>query len=158
MKTIPKKKYDSRFMFFPQTQSEVRCLGEPLGLVLWQGKQWAVTAYGLECRNGKYHVEAKEFYKNVDPSRFKNTKDPRQLAYLSWFHHVKEKSWVDQEDLDHALQAMCLLFNPDGKRSHIQPPTMIGAAEIEEYAARCANDAYEAAVRRALEGLVFDAP
>lgn len=146
------------FKFCPQTRSEVKCFGKPLDFVLWQGKQWAVTMYGLECRDGRYFVQAAEFYENVDPLRFPKTKNVRQLAYLSWFYHLKEKNWVDELDIDHALQAMCLLFNPKGTRTSIQPPTLMGEAEIEEYAAQCANDAYEAARRRALEGLVFNAP
>jgi hypothetical protein len=148
------------FKFCPQTRSEVKihAMGEPLDLILWQGKQWAVTEYGLEKRDGTYHVPAAEFYKNVDPLRFPKTKDLRQIAYLSWFHHLTEKNWVDELDIDHALQAMCLLFNTNGTRTSIQPPTLMGEAEIEEYAAQCANDAYEAARRRAMKGLVFNAP
>jgi hypothetical protein len=33
--------------------------GDPLGRVLWQGRQWSVTEYGIECRDGSYHIDKK---------------------------------------------------------------------------------------------------
>ena len=31
--------------------------GEPLSEIWWQGRQWTVTSYGLEARDGRYHIE-----------------------------------------------------------------------------------------------------
>ena len=50
------------FKFCPQTRSEVHNKGEALDFVLWQGEQWSVTIYGLECRDGTYHVSAKDLW------------------------------------------------------------------------------------------------
>ena len=32
--------------------------GEDLGRILWRGRQWAVTEYGLEALDGVYQIEA----------------------------------------------------------------------------------------------------
>jgi hypothetical protein len=145
------------FKFCLQTCSEVKRRGEPLDLVLWQGEQWAVTEYGLEKRDGTYHVQAKDMWSFAMPLDASKSKT-RQCVFVHWFKHLSSKSWCDEDDIDHALQAFMLLFDEKGNRTHIAPPSLMGEAEIEEYAAQCANDAYEAARRRALEGLVFYAP
>ena len=82
----------------------------------------------------------------------------RQCVFVHWFQHLSRKSWCDEDDIDHALQAFLLLFNENGKRTNIMPPTLMGETEIEEYAVNCANHAYKLARFRAMEGLVFDAP
>jgi hypothetical protein len=144
------------FKFCPQTRSEVKVRGEPLDLVLWQGEQWAVTMHGLEKRDGTYHVRAKDMW-NLANKLSGEKEKTRQCVFVHWFQHLSKKAWCDEDDIDHALQAFLLLFDKNGQRTHITPPTMIGESEIEEYAAKCANDAYESARRRALEGLVFNA-
>jgi hypothetical protein len=38
----------------------VRCRGEELSSpIYWQGRQWAVTAFGIECRDGTYVIHKK---------------------------------------------------------------------------------------------------
>jgi hypothetical protein len=35
----------------------VKCRGEPLATpIYWQGRQWAVTSAGIECRDGLYYI------------------------------------------------------------------------------------------------------
>ncbi len=34
----------------------VPCLGEPLHPILWHGRQWAVTTFGIEARDGTYAI------------------------------------------------------------------------------------------------------
>jgi hypothetical protein len=41
---------------YVKTEVVNRC--EPLSEVWWQGRQWAVTAYGLEQRDGTYTIKA----------------------------------------------------------------------------------------------------
>ena len=144
------------FKFCPQTRSEVHNKGEALDFVLWQGKQWSVTMYGLECRDGTYFVPAKDLWE-LAPKLLSEKTKTRQCVFVSWFQHLSRKSWCDEDDIDHALQAFLLLFDENGKRTNIMPPTLMGESEIEEYAVNCANHAYKLARFRAMEGLVFDA-
>lgn len=37
---------------------DVENQAENLDEIWWQGRQWAVTAYGIEARDGTYHIEA----------------------------------------------------------------------------------------------------
>jgi len=34
-------------------RTPVRVCGDPLTQIWWQGKQWAVTKFGIECRAGR---------------------------------------------------------------------------------------------------------
>ena len=130
--------------FHPQSMTRVKLRGEPLGKILWQGTEWAVTDYGLECRDGLYHVRADKLMEG-----HKNHRE----AFNHWYQHIAEKSWVDKEDLDFALQAFMLLHTSKGNRNGRKAGGLeLNDAEIEEYASRCANQAYEAALRRARLG------
>lgn len=132
--------------FHPQSMTHVKLRGEPLGKILWQGAQWAVTDYGLERRDGLYHVRADELMEH-------GSKNHRK-AFNHWYQHIAGKSWVDdKEDLDFALQAFMLLHTSKGNRNGRKAGGLeLNDAEIEEYASRCANQAYEAALRRARLG------
>ena len=130
--------------FHPQAMTRVKLRGEPLGLVLWQGTQWAVTDYGLECRDGLYHVAAKDLMKRHESKR---------AAFNHWYSHIAGKSWCEKEDLDFALQAFMLLYTSKGNRTGLAAGGIeLNDAEIEEYASRCASRAYDAAVKRASIG------
>jgi hypothetical protein len=50
----------------PQAKNTVRRLGERLSQVIWKGRQWAVTTYGLEERAGLYHVQRNRLWKGED--------------------------------------------------------------------------------------------
>lgn len=65
----------------------VRSRAERLHPIWWQGGQWAVTAYGLEARDGTYSIEA-------------NRLDDHLAAEHphSWPEHMARKNWVDVED------------------------------------------------------------
>lgn len=67
-------------------KNEVRNRSEELGEVLWQGRQWAVTEDGLECRDGTYAIETKRLSETWDDGS------------ISWLHHMGGKEWVDKED------------------------------------------------------------
>ena len=60
--------------------SPVENLGEPLSDVWWQGRQWLVTGYGIEARDGRYQIEAE------------------LLREKYWLDHMREKGWVDMDD------------------------------------------------------------
>ena len=144
-----KKIHKDYYQLNPQSNNSVACKGQPLDLVLWQGEQWAVTTYGLERRNGKYALSCKEFFRGMKS---------KQEIFVFWFIHFSRKNWCNEDDIDDALQAMMVLFNVDGTRTGVKPPAFIGECEVEEYCAKCADDEYESARQRAIEGLVFNAP
>ncbi len=88
--------------------------GELLNPILWMGEQWAVTTYGLECKNGLYFVKrGKDFwYPGLTVIE----------VYTHWYRHLTEKTWVDKEDIENALHAMLILFNEKGKRTKVPAP------------------------------------
>jgi hypothetical protein len=62
----------------------VKLRGERLHPVWWQGRQWAVTKYGIEARDGRYAIEAS------------------RLNESDWVAHMAEKEWVDEADFNTA--------------------------------------------------------
>jgi hypothetical protein len=73
-----------------QATNTVRSRGDRLSKILWKGRQWAVTTYGLEERAGQYHVQKNRLWK--DESSF------------GWVKHMSEKGWVDLADFAEALR------------------------------------------------------
>ncbi len=63
----------------------VRCLGEPLDAEWWRGRQWSVTRFGLEARDGLYAIPVDALAHGAGADR-------------SWAEHMAEKGWVDQGD------------------------------------------------------------
>ena len=66
-------------------KGEVAVRGETLGEIWWQGRQWAVTAYGLERRDGTYFIAKEDLLHDA-------------LAY-SPIEHIGKKIWADVDDL-----------------------------------------------------------
>ena len=64
----------------------IRPLGERLHPIKWQGRQWAVTSFGVERRDGTYSI----------------SKD--RLESVRWIHHLAGKRSVDLEDFAEALR------------------------------------------------------
>lgn len=70
--------------------NEVACRGEPLTEpIYWIGKQWAVTEYGVECRDGTYFIEKARLWEDEES--------------YGWKKHVGEKEWVIYSDFASAL-------------------------------------------------------
>lgn len=59
-------------------------LDPSLSATWWVGRQWAVTAYGLEALDGRYLIEKARLTERVDT--------------WSWPTHMGDKAWVDIED------------------------------------------------------------
>jgi hypothetical protein len=55
-----------RRCYVAQDYTEVQVLGEGLAEVWWRGRQWAVTAYGLEALDGRYAIEASRLVAMAD--------------------------------------------------------------------------------------------
>lgn len=58
--------------------------------VHWQGRQWAVTGYGIEALDGMYHVPFSEI-----------TDAPEGPP--AWFDDLRRRYGTDRVDLDAAL-------------------------------------------------------
>jgi hypothetical protein len=71
--------------------NEVKLCGEKLTRpISWTGYQWAVTGYGLECRDGCYHVAKHDLWMDE--------------CHHGWVPHMSEKGWVDLDDFAEALR------------------------------------------------------
>jgi hypothetical protein len=58
--------------------------------VYWMGRQWAVTSYGVEARDGTYPIEARRIWEDNEG--------------WGWVHQMEEKNWVDLPDFVEALR------------------------------------------------------
>lgn len=145
---------NSRYVLCRQSTNHVLVRGEKLDPILWQGKQWAVTTYGLECRDGTYHVKAGKHFSEFGEAYWSKNQYDRESIFVGWFKHLSGKSWVDHDDVDSALQAMLVLFDKDGNRTNVSAPALIDEYSIEEFALQAGEQAYAAAKLKALEGRV----
>jgi hypothetical protein len=69
---------------------EVPVLGGPLNEPIhWKGRQWAVTGYGIEKRDGTYYIDKERLWEDDDVH--------------PWEKHMKEKDWVDIDDFRAAM-------------------------------------------------------
>jgi hypothetical protein len=73
-----------------QASNHVKNPGERLSQVIWKGRQWAVTRYGVECRDGCYAIERSRLWEEDDSH--------------GWIMHMAEKEWVDLPDFAEALR------------------------------------------------------
>jgi hypothetical protein len=70
---------------------EVEVRGEALSEpIYWTGRQWAVTAAGIECRDGTYFIAKDRIWEGE--------------ADWGWVRQMAEKTWVDVEDFVEALR------------------------------------------------------
>ena len=74
-----------------ESQEEVRVTGGALAVPIhWTGKQWAVTTYGIEARDGKYPIAGSRVWEETHGH--------------GWIEHMSEKGWVDLADFTEALR------------------------------------------------------
>jgi hypothetical protein len=48
-----------------QDDSDAQVRGEPLAEIWWQSRQWAVTAHGVEARDGAYAIAKDRLRENL---------------------------------------------------------------------------------------------
>jgi hypothetical protein len=80
----------------PQANNTVKRRGDRLRKIYWQGRQWAATKYGVECRDGSYSIECSRLWEDEDG--------------YGWIKHMAEKNWVDLKDFAEALR-VARMFN-----------------------------------------------
>jgi hypothetical protein len=85
-----------------QAANTVKCRGDRLSKILWKGRQWAVTTYGLEERAGQYHVQKSRLWKDE--------------ANYGWVQHMSEKPWCDLADFTEALRIARSVHAPQRPR------------------------------------------
>jgi hypothetical protein len=68
----------------------VVCLSGKLSRIIWQGEQWAVTAYGIEARDGTYTITKHRLWEDE--------------GHHGWVEHMSGKGWVDLIDFAEALR------------------------------------------------------
>ena len=73
--------------------------------VYWRGRQWAVTSYGVECRERDYWIEKKRLWEDEES--------------FGWVRHMAEKNWVDIADFAEALRIARMRTTKE-RRSHRQ--------------------------------------
>jgi len=78
-------------------RAEVTVRGDPLSDLWWQGRQWAVTSFGLERRDGTYYIDAHRLAENIDT--------------VGWPLHMTRKAWLDDEDF---MTAWCIALAMHG--------------------------------------------
>lgn len=84
------------------TPVEVR--GEAPENILWRGRQWAVTEFGLEALDGSYAIGAGRLHEDHGGS--------------TWIIQVGRKTWVDKADFATAFMVAIVLHD---KARHIDP-------------------------------------
>jgi hypothetical protein len=72
---------------YEMDEEEFKHLSQP---VIWQGRQWAVTSYGVECLTNSYHIAASRLWE-----------DEKQYG---WVRQMAPKIWVDLCDFAEALR------------------------------------------------------
>jgi hypothetical protein len=74
-----------------ESTTDVRVTGEALQEpIYWKGRQWAVTSYGIEARDGKYPIKGECVWEDNND--------------YGWVEHMAEKEWVDLTDFVEALR------------------------------------------------------
>ncbi len=78
--------------------------GDALHQILWRGRQWAVTTYGIERLDGTYPIAADRI-----------TEDLGTKGYGGWPCHMGEKVWCDNDDFVTAWLVAQALHGKDAK-------------------------------------------
>lgn len=102
------------------SKDRVKSRADRLHPIWWQGKQWAVTSAGIECRDGTYYI-AKD---RLDQERqgLNNT----STGMPDWILHTAAKDWVDIDDFATAFIVALVLH---GYQQAFEPRAIREAVE-----------------------------
>lgn len=77
----------------------VEAVGEHLHEPIhWTGRQWAVTDFGVEARNGTYSISKRRLWNEEDE--------------WGWVRQVSTRGWIDMADFAEALRLARRQFAP----------------------------------------------
>lgn len=93
LENIPRREHRSTPCIY-LSNDEVRVRGEALDEIWWRGRQWAVTAYGIEKLDGTYVAEAARLLDNPE---------------YPWPVHMAGKNWVDIDEFTTAWMIAIVL-------------------------------------------------
>ena len=101
--------------------NDIPLYGEALDEVWWVGRQWAVTRYGLEKRDGKYFVQKNRLVENLREG-------------WSWIGQIGCKSWADVEDVATAFYVAVAMhgFSLTPENMDTLQKTLLHARRIQE--------------------------
>jgi hypothetical protein len=104
---LAKKSWSGRGQAEPviYADSAVARGGEALHPIFWQGREWAVTAYGIERRDGSYPIEASRLCEGHEGAAV--AADGTPVPY-TWIGHIGEKGW-DLADFATAFFVACAM-------------------------------------------------
>lgn len=85
--------------------------------IIWRGKQWAVTDFGIERLDGTYYISA-------DRLGEKNVGKP---DYPAWPLHMAKKTWVDIHDFCTAFLVALAFFHDEHSLSQ---PEILDALQM----------------------------
>jgi hypothetical protein len=83
------------------SRDPVAVRGDALDEIWWRGRQWAVTAYGIECLDGTYVIEGSWLMGDMEE--------------YPWLRHMAEKIWVDIDEFATAWMIALLLHGHGAK-------------------------------------------
>ena len=103
-------------------RNRIHCRGERLSKLLWRGRQWAVTSYGIECRDGTYAIAKDRLWEN----------DKK----YGWVRHMTGKAWVDLPDFAEALRIARRIASGStlDREKVVERERVVGVAEVTEVA------------------------
>jgi hypothetical protein len=93
----PRSRWKDRPIEMDTTPVKVR--GEPLDPVWWRGRQWAVTAFGIEKLDGTYTIAADRLRENI--------------GTWPWTSQICMKTWADTPDFMTAWLVALALHGAD---------------------------------------------
>ncbi|MBJ2153986.1 hypothetical protein [Paracoccus sp. IB05] len=99
---IPPRRFGSDVKSWPMIDSAPECpaLTDDLSRIMYKGRQWAVTKYGIERCDGKHYAIPKG--------------QLRMHRGKSWIEHMAGKYWVDMPDFTAALGVAFLFHRHEG--------------------------------------------
>lgn len=94
--------------------NEVYHRGEDLDPIIWQGRTWCVTSYGVEKRDGTYAIAAADVV------------DEGARGYFRMVCHMYQKKDVDIDNLRTALLILCVLHG-------VEVPAEVVLARVQPF-------------------------
>jgi hypothetical protein len=97
----------------------VQGLGQAPLEIWWRGAQWAVTAFGIECLDGQYHIPKERLLEGIGGDH-------------AWPEHMSEKTWNDNDEFATAWLVAIVMHGYGGQITRAQIKQAIAAMDEED--------------------------